>query len=126
MTLSYTRAGSGWVAAIGPIRLYHDDRNGAVQPAQAAVADAMPASLPALRATAADYLDLFVDRRRACGDDAAAWWLDEVEFRDHPASDPLVYALHFTLAGDEGGLWTVDMRVGTDGHRPIRFERRQG
>nr|USU32137.1 hypothetical protein NG677_23200 [Methylobacterium sp. OTU13CASTA1] len=126
MTLSYTRAGSNWVAAIGPIRLHLDDRNGAIHPAQAAVADAMPVSLPALRATAADYLDLFVDRHRACGDDAAAWWLDEVEFRDHPASDPLVYALHFTLAGDEGGLWTVDMRVGTDGHRPIRFERRQG
>lgn len=127
MEADYTRAGpAGWVRQVGPIRLYLSDANGAPSPTQVAVAARVSDSLGALRDAAASYLDLFVDRARACGRADEPWWLDEIEFRDHAGSDPVCYALQFTLEGDDGGLWSVDMRADADGHRPFRFERRQG
>ncbi|WP_019904945.1 hypothetical protein [Methylobacterium sp. 77] len=127
MVADFTRAGpAGWVRQVGPIRLHLSDENGAPNAAQVAVADLVTASLGPLRNQAASYLDLFVDRAKACGRGDEPWWLDEVEFRDPASFDPVCYALRFTLEGDDGGLWTVDMRAEADGHRPIRFERRQG
>ncbi|KQP31859.1 hypothetical protein ASF49_10560 [Methylobacterium sp. Leaf104] len=127
MATDYSRAGpAGWVRQVGPVRLHLSDENGAPSPAQAAVAAVVAASLGSLRDKAASYLDLFVDRARACGRADEPWWLDAIEFRDHAGSDPLCYALHFTLEGDADGLWSVDMRVLADAHRPFRFECRQG
>jgi hypothetical protein len=127
MDVRYTRTGAaGWVGQVGPVRLHLGDDGGAPCPAQVAVASVVAESLDGLRDTAAAYLDLFVDRARACGRADEPWWLDAIEFRDHAGSDPVRYALHLTLAGDDGGLWTVDMRAQADGHRPFRFERLQG
>ncbi|MGU3362247.1 hypothetical protein ACLBWX_18120 [Methylobacterium sp. M6A4_1b] len=122
-----SRAGpAGWVRQIGHVRFHLCDANGAPGPAQAAVAAIVAASLGPLRDEAASYLDQFVDRTGACGRADEPWWLDEIEFRDHAGSDPVCYALHFTLEGDTDGLWSVDMRALADEHRPFRFERRQG
>lgn len=127
MTVRYARMGAvGWVGEIGPVRLYLDDRDGAVNPTQAALAEAVAGSLAACRDAAAAYLDLFVDRQKACGDAQEPWWLDEIDVRAGAGDDAAGYALHFTLHGDDGGLWTVDMRASPEGHRPSRFERRQG
>ncbi|SFL02801.1 hypothetical protein [Methylorubrum salsuginis] len=127
MPLPYERMGSdGWVAQIGPVRLYLSDESGAVSRGQAALAEAVAGSLDARRAAASAYLDLFVDRRKACGDAEEPWWLDEIDFRARPGEAATGYAFLFTLHGDDGGLWTVDMHAAADGHRPYRFERRQG
>ncbi|KAB7783598.1 hypothetical protein [Methylorubrum populi] len=125
--MRYTCMGpAGWVGQIDHVRVYLSDADGEVCPAQAAVAAVVTASLPRLRDAASAYLDRFVDRAKACGSAQEPWWLDEIEFRDHAGDETVCYALHFSLQGDDGGLWTVDMRASADGHRPFRFERRQG
>ncbi|TXN20837.1 hypothetical protein [Methylobacterium sp. WL19] len=127
MALNFTQMGAaGWVARIDGIPLYLSDESGAVDRAQADLAAKVAASLPAVRDAASAYLDLFVDRTKACGRSDEPWWLDEIEFRDPAGEEGTAYALHFTLAGDDGGLWTVEMRAFEDEHRPFRFERRQG
>ncbi|KMO32650.1 hypothetical protein VQ02_23325 [Methylobacterium variabile] len=117
---------AGWVGRIDHVRVYLSDENGEASRAQAAVADMVSESLPALQDAASTYLDTFVDRQKACGSADERWWLDEIDFRGHPDAAPIAYSLLFTLHGDDGGLWTVDMRVFEDGHRPFRFERLQG
>ncbi|WP_082477470.1 hypothetical protein [Methylobacterium sp. Leaf93] len=127
MALNFTQMGAaGWVARIDGIPLYLSDESGAVDRAQADLAAKVAASLPAVRDAASAYLDLFVDRTKACGRSDEPWWLDEIEFRGLACEGHAAYALHFTLAGDDGGLWTVEMRAFEDQHRPFRFERRQG
>lgn len=125
--MTYTRWGrGGWVREIDRVRIYLGDENGEPNAAQAEVADLLALSLPALREAAAAYLDLFVDRRKACGREGEPWWLDEIEFREGRTDDGVSYLLHLTLDGDDGGLWTVEMRALADEQRPFRFERRQG
>lgn len=127
MGVWYTRMGpAGWVGQIDHVRVYLSDEEGEICRAQAAVAAAVTASLASLRDAASAYLDLFVDRGKACGRAQEPWWLDEVEFRDQTEEETVCYALHFSLHGDDGGLWTVGMRASADGHLPFRFERRQG
>jgi hypothetical protein len=70
-------------------------------------------------------LDLFVDRRRACGNENQEWLLDEIEMRGMQRDDPRL-SLFFMLHGDGDGQWAVEMRVLSDRFHPIRFERRQG
>lgn len=127
MSLEYARTGpDAWVGQVGHVRLYLSDEGGAVSPVQAAVAARLAGSLDTLCQVASAYLDLFVDRRRTCGRAEEPWWLDEIDFRDQDPQSPIGYALLFTLHGDDGGLWTVEMRASEGGHRPYRFERRQG
>lgn len=116
----------GWVGEVGQIRLFLDDAGGEMNRAQAELAERVMFSLSSLQAKASAYLDLFVDRTRACGGEHESWWLDEIDFRDPGGASPNCYALLFTLVGDDGGLWTVEMRAGANEHRPFRFERLQG
>ncbi|WP_407519639.1 hypothetical protein [Methylobacterium oryzisoli] len=126
-TLRYVRLESGgWVGQIGHVRVYVSDEEGAPSRAQAAVAAMVARALPALREAASAYLDTFVDRRKACGSAQEPWWLDEIDVRDRAGKERISCALLFTLHGDDGGLWTVDMQESVEGHRPFRFERRQG
>ena len=115
-----------WVGTIGKIRVYLDDQSGAPVPAQVEIARQLADALAAVSARAAAYLDLFVDRARACGNGDEPWWLDEVDLRRRDGDHPSTYALVFSLDGDDGGMWTVDLRVTGAEHRPVRFERRQG
>lgn len=127
MTLTYTRIGTdGWFADIGPIRMFLSDENADMNKSQVVVAAVVAASLSAIREKGAAYLDLFVDRQKACGRAEEPWFLDTVEFREHTGQDPVCYSLLFGLDGDDGGMWTVDMRAHETEHRPFRFERRQG
>ncbi|WP_419953049.1 hypothetical protein [Methylobacterium sp.] len=127
MALNFTRMGPAtWVARIDHITLYLGEENGEVSHVQAGLATKVAASLPAVRDAASAYLDLFVDRTKACGLADEPWWLDEIEFRDPAGEGGAAYVFHFTLDGDDGGLWAVEMRAFEDEHRPFRFERRQG
>lgn len=127
MALNVTRMGpAAWVARIDHINLFLGDEDGEVSRAQAGLAAKVAASLSVLRSAAEAYLDLFVDRTKASGRADEPWWLDEIDFRDPAGEGGAAYAFHFTLDGDDGGLWTVEMRAFDDEHRPFRFERRQG
>ena len=127
MALKYTRMGmEGWVGQVDAVRVYLSDADGEMHKVQAAVAAAVIDSLPFLQKAASAYLDIFVDRLKACGSAAEPWWLDEVDFRGRAEEARVCYSLLFRLNGDDGGLWTVDMRVFEREHRPFRFERLQG
>ena len=81
--------------------------------------------LPALDQAAMRYLDLFVDRNLASQMPDEQWTLEEVEFHQ-PDDRPLRARFHYTLQGDDGGLWAVEFLTNQDPWRPVRFERRQG
>lgn len=124
--MDLTFAGAAWIGTIGTTRIFLDDEAGAPAAAQVAIARHLEDGLATVSGRAAMYLDLFVDRARACGRGDEGWWLDEVDLRRGDGDDPATYALLFSLDGDDGGLWTVDMRVTGAEHRPVRFERLQG
>ncbi len=126
MTLHFTGGLAGWVGQICKVNLWLADRDGAPNPRQVCVATQIAESLHILEAKAANYLDLFVDRAKACGDAEERWWLDEIDFREGLLEDVLTYSLHFRLQGDDGGLWTVTVLARDDEHSPFRFERLQG
>jgi hypothetical protein len=106
------------------IRILLDAFGGTPDATQLVTAQRLEVDLPRISRQAADYLDLFVDR--ASGNAEACWWLDEIDFRSHVGLEPRTYGLLFSLDGDDGGAWTVDVRVTDTGHRPFRFERYQG
>ena len=118
-------AGTTWKAHVDGVGIFIDDQAGQPEPTQLAIASRLAADLPAIRAQGASYLDLFVDRKKACGTDNEEWWLDEIEMRGMQKDDPRC-RLFFTLHGDGDGQWTVEMRVRADRFHPIRFERHQG
>lgn len=108
------------------VNMWLADDDGATNASQVEVARRIARSLPILKAKAADYLDMFVDRTRACGNREEEWWLDEIEFREGWREGTITYAMHFALNGDDGGLWKVYMRANDNEDRPFRFERLQG
>lgn len=108
------------------VNMWLSDEEGTVNGAQLEVAQRIADSLPIIKTKAADYLDMFVDRARASSSGTEEWWLDEIDFREGRQDGALTYAMHFSLNGDDGGLWTVYMRVRENEDRPFRFERRQG
>ena len=108
------------------VNMWLSDEEGTVNGAQLEVAQRIADSLPIIKTKAADYLDMFVDRARASSSGTEEWWLDEIDFREGRQDGALTYAMHFSLNGDDDGLWTVYMRVRENEDRPFRFERRQG
>lgn len=118
-------ADKSWKAAVDGVDIFVDDSDGQPEPAQFAIAQRLAESLAAVRDEAARYLDLFVDRRKACGRDGEEWWLEEIEMRGMRNNRPRC-GFFFTLDGDDGGQWTVDMAVWPDRFHPIRLERNQG
>lgn len=125
MGLQFTRASASWTAQIDGKSIYLDGSAGGPDPAQASIAERLSGELAGVAAQATAYLDTFVDRRRACGDPHGDWWLEEVEMRGLETS-PSRCRLGFTLAGDDGGYWTVEFLVKPDEFRPVRMERVQG
>ena len=126
MALHFTGGDSGWVGKIHQVNVYVADNNGAPSAAQVMLAEDIASKLPPLETQVSDYLDMFVDRGRACGNASEPWWLDEIDLRLGGQGCSTTYSLHLTLDGDDGGLWTVDMRPLEGEHRPVRFERLQG
>jgi len=124
--VQFDRAGNVWVAEIGHVRMYLENENGEKNAAQAVMAEQVCESLSTIQAKASAYLDLFVDRAKACGNSDEPWWLDEIIFRGPDPHGQVTYSLFFDLQGDDGGLWIVDVLPKYGEHRPIRFERRQG
>ena len=118
-------AGAAWKAHVDGVGIFIDDQGGQPEPTQLAVALRLADNISAIRAQGAAYLDLFVDRRRACGNEKEEWWLDEIEMRGMQKANPRL-SLFFVLEGDDGGQWTVELRVSPDRFHPVRFERRQG
>ena len=114
---------TGWRAPAGRIAVFIDDREGKPDPAQAAFADRLTHNAEAVEKQAAHYLDMFVDRARACGKADEPWWFEEIEMR---GLKPGTCHLVFTLDGDDGGLWTVEMVERHETLWPVRIERRQG
>jgi len=124
MTLNFVKGSQAWFAKVGMIEIYLPDHAGELDRDQVRVAEEIEQNLPSLQLRASSYLDRFVDRAKACGKDEEPWWLEEVEFR---ASAPVPrYYISFTLDGDDGGMWSVEMLVNNGEHRPVGFERRQG
>ncbi len=79
------------------------------------------------------YLDLFVDREKACGNADEQWFLDEITLLDHDHGAALVYKAGSSLTGDDGGCWTVRIRAfdySENPHErgiiPFSFSRDQG
>lgn len=126
MVLQFTGGKEGWATTIGHVRLWLADKDSAPNAEQVAIAERIAECLPVLETNAANYLDMFVDRARACGDGKEHWWLDEIDCREDRQDGPTTFSLYFSLHGDDGGLWTVDMRASNDGYRPFRLERLQG
>lgn len=131
MTLEIRRLKTGgWEAFIRAgtrdIPVFMEDQAGQPDGAQVAIARRLAASLDKVTERAARYLDLFIDRPKACGSREEEWWLDEINLRDLPREAPFLCQMHFTLYGDGDGMWTVDLVVRDKEFRPIRFERLQG
>lgn len=124
VTLLFEKANKSWRAVVGGVAVFVDDENGAPHAMQRAIAERLGATLDDVRIQAAHYLDMFVDRARACGNANEAWWLDEIELRDMSLQRPRC-RLSLTLEGDDGGQWTVEMIAEADHFFPIRFERLQ-
>lgn len=108
------------------VNIWLSDEDDMARSRQLEVAQRVAASLPIVQAKAADYLDMFVDRARASGNADEEWWLDEIDFREGVQDGALTFEMHFSLNGDDGGLWAVYMRVRENEDRPFRFERHQG
>ena len=121
MSLAFAAHGR---AEIGPVALWITPLATGFDPFQQALAEQIAAELDTVRHLATRYLDLFVDRARACGKADEDWWLDEIDLRPATAERPIVH-VHFALDGDDNGLWTVDMKRLPDSWWPIRFERLQ-
>ena len=114
---------NGWRASIGLVALFVDDDDGRPDRTQSALADRLAARVNALEEQAGRYLDLFVDRARASGRDGEAWWFEDIELLGLAAG---AFQLSFTLEGDDGGLWIVEMIERHGCYWPVRLERRQG
>lgn len=124
MTLEFQGGrGTGWRAPAGRIAIFIDDREGNPDPVQVALANRLAGRVEAIEKQAAQYLDVFVDRARACGKADEPWWFEEIEMR---GLNPRTCHLAFTLDGDDGGLWTVEMVERHERLWSVRFERRQG
>jgi len=91
-----------------------------------ALAEEIAASIDTFAERARGYLDLFVDREKACGNPQEPWWLDEIELGYDAGSGRPAAALVFTLHGDGDGFWKVVFRRAGPEIRPYRFERLQG
>lgn len=115
--------GNGWRATAGHVAIFVDDRGGKPDPDQVALVDRLVTNLEAVEALAAHYLDMFVDRARACGRADERWWFDEIEVR---GLKPGTCYLSFTLDGDDGGNWIVEIVERREQILPVRFERQQG
>ena len=115
--------GTGWCAPIGRITIFVDDRDGRPDPAQVAFADRLANVPEIIEKQAAQYLDMFVDRARACGNANEPWWFEDIELRHLELG---TCHLAFTLDGDDGGLWTVEMVERHETLWPVRIERRKG
>jgi hypothetical protein len=115
-----------WRGSIGAIAVFADDATGQPNPSQAALAELLVSSLDAVKQRASNYLDLFVERGKVCGDPTEEWHLEEVEMRGLPPVPVPMCQFNFTLAGDDGGLWQVEMSLHGEIFSPLRFERRQG
>lgn len=124
MALEFQGGGAnGWRTAAGRIPIFVDDGGGRPDASQVALVEELVATLDSVAAQAAQYLDLFVDRRRACGGADEEWWFEEVELRK---LKPDTCQLSFTLYGDGDGLWSVEMVARHGTFWPVRFERQQG
>lgn len=121
MTLAFAAHGR---AEIGRVAIWITPTANGFDAFQQALAERLVAELPTLRHIATRYLDMFVDRTRACGKRDEDWWLDEIDLRACSTDRPVI-PLSFTLDGDDNGLWMVDVRLAHDSYWPIRFERLQ-
>ena len=126
MTIAFKKlAGPTWTAEVGGVTIFIDDQNGQPDPAQHAIALRIAANFPGTCAKATSYLDLFVDRSKACGSDNEEWELIEIELRGMQNHRPRC-SFCFALNGDTDGYWTVDLTAWPDEFNPVRFERNQG
>jgi hypothetical protein len=118
-------AGPAWRAEIDGVAVFLDDRKGQPDPSQHAIALRIAEDFAGIRAKATSYLELFVDRAKACGSGNVEWWLEEIELRGMQDNRSRC-SFGFTLHGDDGGYWTVEMTAWPHEFRPVRFERKQG
>jgi hypothetical protein len=133
VALSFRRFDSHWLAQLGTVELSVEAQDGEVQPIQLELAEMVAARVEFYASLAADYLDRFVDRRKACGDAAQEWWLDQIDVARSEEGKAPVFSLSYSLDGDDGGWWTVKVRSFDHssnplekGQIPFAFSRDQG
>ncbi|QJQ31382.1 hypothetical protein GV829_02075 [Sphingomonas lacunae] len=126
MKLNFRSTTSGaWVADVGEIQCFNYHPEGPDQTALALADDLTDGMDTSLR-RARDYLDLFVDRGKACGDPQEDWQLIEMELGTQHANGRPFVRLCFDLHGDDGGYWSVYFRQAQNEIRPYQFDRTQG
>jgi hypothetical protein len=125
MEFRYAAPGQCWLGEGAGTTFYLDGPAGAVPADQAAAAERIAGSLAAFRDRAAAYLDLFVDRAKACGSADEDWYLVEIHMRGGQGKPVRARPL-LMLDGDDGGMWSVELRDTGDDWWPVRFERDQG
>lgn len=111
-------------AMVGHVAIWVTMRDGVADTAQLGLARQIVAQLTHIEHIAGTYLDMFVDRARACGNGDEPWFLDEIDLRAASGDRPVI-PLIFALDGDDNGLWTVDLRLSQDQFWPVRLERLQ-
>ena len=90
-------------------------------------------NLPDHLERATQYLELWVDRAKSCGNANEEWSLEEVAIPQSEDGRAPIYRLCFMLDGDDGGWWTVSVHAfdySTNPHergfKPFAFCREQG
>lgn len=124
--MDFVRTSSGaWVADVGHIHCYCYQPQGP-DTASLALAQAITGSIELYVKRARDYLDLFIDREKACGRQKEEWTFLEMELGCQPSNGRPFARLAFDLLGDDGGYWTVHFREVQQEIRPYQFDRMQG
>lgn len=126
MPIMFNQVSDGsWAGTADGVRFFVDDDGGKPHGDQQVLANLIAANLNAIKKQAADYLDLFTDRARASGRLNEEWFLEEIEMRCLSGSSAGRFELNFTLCGDDGGYWCVQLRHCDGAMLPIRFGRIQ-
>ena len=122
-----------WLARIGTVDLCVEVQNGKAQPVLLDLADSIVNNLDHYKSMGTRYLDRFVDRQNASGNPETEWWLDQVDIFQTTDGKAPVFALSYSLDGDDGGWWTVKVRSFDHsdhplekGQIPFAFSRDQG
>ncbi|WP_374527779.1 hypothetical protein [Novosphingobium sp.] len=124
MEFKFGEAGC-WFGSSEGTYFYLQGVDGSACPDQEAAAERIAQSLEAFKAKAVAYLDLFIDRAKACGHEGEDWAFVEIELNGGLGA-PVRASPLFMLSGDDGGMWSVELRDMGNEWRPVRFERRQG